>query len=509
MFRHKPSMTYNGLTVVLSNPSRVDKTMLMEGLAGQLFNSALTPYGLRYNCDIRTSDTINDGLLDNTRGILLLGERAFHEWSSGYNTYSINEQRGCPLDNKWNLPCVASYSPQDCVDFQDWESKYNPLASYGDEGNEDEYEESGKKHGATARSNYPFWFRRDLHKLCSKISGKRVGGIQDIALSESPAPNYIIYPNDKNIIDWLRDIKDETLYIDIETEIANYNMFCIGLSSSSTNDIYVVPIKRYNWSLAYNTIPHILRALSKALIENEIVVHNALFDLMILAWRYKIPCGRRIWDTMLAQHRLFPEIEKSLGHCMSMWTWEKFHKDQGSYNPQSPTQERALWEYNGKDVFGMKLIHQRQLQYASRNPGHMASIIQSNDMIRPYLINTLFGMRVDDTRRLAMLALNDRFMTQFVRCAKILVGEKAYKEIQGKSKSNILASPDQCVKYFHGMLGYKEVKKSKKTGNASLDADAIYRLKLEYPDNPVLDLVLAYRGRAKESGTLKFNYWNL
>jgi len=488
-----PRFTYNGLTVVLSNPSRNDKIKLLDGWAGSLFaNEALD--GLNINgCMICTADEPKD-LLAGTKGLLLLGERAMKEWTTdGYDQYSLNEQRGCPLQNKWNIPCIASYLPQDCVDMKDWESVHNPLAK--EEHNEKE-DETEKRKGKTARSNYRFWLIQDTKKICKRI---RVGSSERDIIQVST----IIYPSSEEIIKTLREVKNEEIYLDIETD-EHLHITCIGLGID--NVIFVIPFLRYNYESGYANLAQILQALSICFRDNIIVGHNsAAFDLLVLAGKYKVHVGHRNVDTMLAWHRMYPEVEKSLGHVMSALTWEPYHKDE-FVRASSAQQERKLWEYNAKDVYGTMLIWKAMKQCATSIPGLRESIEQSNRLIRPSLITTLQGIRFDQAKREAMMTENDKLCNAYTRLIKLALGPELYKIIQNKSDANMAGSPKQCVKYFHDIMGYKVVGKTPKK-EPSLAADNMYKLKLRYPDNFIIDLILAYRERAKETGSLKFNEW--
>ena len=166
--RHKPSLTYSGLTIVLSNPSRFDQYELISGVAGHYMWTECICNIDRKSIDIRTADTINLDLLPNTKALLLLGEKAFKDWSIGYSDYSLNEQRGSPLENRWKIPCIASYLPQDAMDIVDYEKKLNPLANHEDEeqeNDEDETEFETKRKNKTKRSNYRFWLKKDTEKI--------------------------------------------------------------------------------------------------------------------------------------------------------------------------------------------------------------------------------------------------------------------------------------------------------------------------------------------------------
>lgn len=512
--RTLPKFSYKGLTIVLSNPSRMDTKELLSGYAGVYLNECLQPEMNRFQCDIRTADETMP-LLDGTKAILLLGQNAMHRWAINTHDYTLNQKRGTPLDNQWNLPCYASFFPQDCMDVIDYESKHNPQDIIEDE-KEDKEEYEGKRKGATARSNYRFWLAADCKKLIKKIcmpgSGlvtaeqrpdSKMGGILQSRWNNSlcSSPTYNIYPSSQEIIHVLSTTKNESAYLDIETD-TSLNFTCVGVGINTT--IYVIPILRYNYTAAYRDIAQIMRAFGRLLLSNEIVTHNSQFDLFVNAYKYNLLPGPNHYDTMLAHHRCYPEAEMSLGHCMSLWTDEPYHKDEGIFMPNNVEQERKLWEYNGKDVWGTMLVRRAIDSYAKTVPGLTESIAQSNACIRPYLINTLTGIRYSQEALAAKMKYNDRLMMQYLRWIKTLVGKDTYERIQGKKTGNIASSSSQAAEYFHDFLNYPIISRSKKTGKASLDADAMYKLKLKQLDNPVIDIVLAFRERAKESGSLKF-----
>lgn len=507
--RSLPKFTYKGLTIILSQPSRFDlrEHKLLSGAAGAFLNQeCLAPYCNTLQCDVRTSDTMSEGLLDGTKAILLLGHRAMLEWTFGCQDYSLGEKRGTPLDNKFNLPCIASWTPQDCMDIKDYESKFNEelIKEYEEESEkEDAFE--GKHKGGTSRSNYRFWLITDTQKLLRRLYAPLLD--MSRLASETSRDNIRTYPSSQETIEILRSTKQNNLYLDIECD-SLYQINCIGFCFEES-PVFVIPICRYNYTAAYDNLGEIFQALAIAFRDNTVVCHNTLFDLLILAWKYHIPIGANLYDTMLAWHRCYPEAEKSLGHVMSALTWEPYHKDEGNFAPQNAQAERKLWEYNAKDVIGTRLIRREIDSYAKTQPGLCDSIVQSNECIRPYLINTLIGIHYSREKLEKMVNENDRLCMQYTRIIKILLGEDLYGRIFGKSKAlSLAASPKQCVKYFHDIMGYPVVGKTK-AGEPGLAADNLYKLKLRVPENVVIDLILAYRERAKEAGSLKFNDWKL
>jgi DNA polymerase I-like protein with 3'-5' exonuclease and polymerase domains len=212
---------------------------------------------------------------------------------------------------------------------------------------------------------------------------------------------------------------------------------------------------------------------------------------------------------MLAMHRCFPDLEKSLGHCVSMFTYERFHKDEDSTAYITHGQMMDRLRYCGKDVRTMFLTHKGIEAYAKTIPGLQHSIDTANDSIVPYLVTSLRGIKYNPTDVQKMCSENDELMMQYVRCCKLLIGEKGMGDVlaivKGKPKLFPGSNP-QCAAYFHELLGYSVVARSKKTGKPSLAKYAMFKLALKY-ENPVIQFVLAYRHVQKEFGTLKFTPW--
>lgn len=498
MLRTKPRLTYNGLTIVLSQPSRFDKASLLSANGGGLVADCLKPEFNLMQCDIRLKEDKSD-FLPGTGVILLCGEEAAKDWTGTEN--SINEVRGSIFkhaNGQWMIP---SYFPQDCVDIKNYEKEYNKGLRVEDEYEADDDEDSTdekSRHNHTKRKNFRFWFSKDVEKVKRLLKGEKP--------TRPFEPEYLLCPSVETIIDSLSTTKNKKLFIDIETDY-ELNIRCFAYSFGS-NPIYIVPCIGPDYTLYYSRMAHIYRALAIAFRDNEVVAHNgAAFDFFVFAHKLHIPIGHRVYDTMIAQHRCFPEVEKSLGHCTSLWSWEPFHKDEGNVGYASTEQAKQLWRYCGKDVFTMILIHDAINTYALRRPGLVDSIRQANESIRPYLTCTLQGIKYDQSIIESIWNENDRLMYQYLRMLKILIGEDNLKKIRGKSKSSLPSSNPQCCRYFHDMLGYPVVGRGKVkqdgTQGPSLGKKNILKLRLKH-NNPVLDLCIAFREIAKESSSLKF-----
>jgi hypothetical protein len=483
--RQKPILKYCGLTIILSQPSRFDLTSrkLLSGISGQWFCQDVLRDGGGIQvatCDVRTSD-LKEPFLEVTRSVLLLGERALHDWVPEAADQDLLKVRGYVFGDK--IKMLASFTPVDAFDMKDYEGSLNPGVAQLVISDTEDSEFDQKKRGRTARSNFRFWLQEDAKKLCR---------IHKVGMQPIPDFHYNIRPSLTECCQVLRETKGQHLYIDVETD-SEYNINTFGFSFGST--VYVVPILRYNYQPAYDNLPEFFRSLAVAFRDNIVVAHNGKsFDFFLLAWRYGIMIGREVYDTMLAQQRCFPEAEKSLSHCISLWidNWT-YHKEDGVFMPINPQQEQALWKYNGLDISSMILVHQAQQRYAETIPGLGASIKQVNRAIRPYLIMEMTGIAYDQVELEKLLRHNDRMMMQLLRCMQIMHG----------SEVSPLISNQKCCRYFHDLLGYPAVKRTK-TGNPSFDENALLALQLKHPDNPIIAYVIAFRALKKESGTLKF-----
>lgn len=508
MLKKSPKLTYCGLTIVMSNPSRFDRVDLLTANGGEYFrNKCLYPHHNLMQCEVRLRQD-RSPLLPKTKAVLLLGLDAYNDWIGNAKLNSLGEVRGSIYKIN-EIAHIPSYLPQDCMDVKDFESQHNEFLQ-----NKDSYEEATpdaaksskaekRRHGVTARSNWKFWLKRDTEKAIRIMHN-------DGIVPEPPfKPDYIIYPSAKDIIDFLLSYKNNNLYLDIETDEC-FNIKCIGVSYDNS-PVLVFPLLDYHYIMAYEQVPNVLRALVLAMRDNCIVSHNGSnFDWLILAWQYGLPLGTQFYDTMLAMHRCYPNVEKSLGHGTSLWTYEPFHKDEGAGDYRTLDDMVRLMQYCGKDVYTMKLIKHSIDAHASKWPGLKASIEQVNKSVRAYITMTLTGMHYRDDILESIVKENDRLMMQYLRCIKLLVGEDIIKTFQRRYKGPLPSSNPQCCAYFHDMLGYPVVARGKTrkdgTRHPSLGKKAIYVLRLR-KENPVIDFTMAYRETQKETGSLQFEPW--
>jgi hypothetical protein len=506
--RTKPKLKYCGLTVILSNPSRFDKVSLLCGSGGVLFNQLLQPHYNVMQCDIRDLDC-KDDFVEGTKCILLLGEKAMHTFLPESNGNTLNEMRGSPFYYS-NIPTICSFLPQDAADIKNWEKDLNKQAAQEEDESEDDEGGDEKSLSKTKRANYAFFLGRDILKCKNQLMHADRGSKWP---SDIPV-NYHIFPPSQTIIDILTNTKGKYMGFDIETDYEEQNLLCFSFSffdsSTQTVEVYSVPTINNDYKPAYSAIPYIIKALSIAFQNNTVVAHNGSgFDFLVMCYKYSLPI-RQIEDTMVMHHRCFPEIEQSLGHCVSLYTHQPFHKDSDSRAYFTHQHMMDKLKYCAKDVYTLVLIHKEITRYAKTIPGLTESIACANRSLYSYLVCSLTGIRYKEEKVKEMIEVNDKLMMQYLKMIEILIGPTSWLEIKkavkGKAKA-FAGSNTQCCKYFHDMLGYVVLRTSPKTGKPSLAKQLIFKLALKYPDNPVLRLVIMYRETQKETSSLKFIPW--
>lgn len=435
---------------------------LMDGGGGRMLEKRLREFGVAdYRAELMGNYSANPAATHR----VYFGEgaaRALHnrplDLVRGYVWY------------QGKVPCVCTYEPQMAADFKNYE---------GDEAEDEESEGTGKDYARTKQSNYRFWLKADLNKLFRRDH------------REVPLEHVQLY-SCEDAAAVLQRLPGDQLYLDIETNPHTNNLVCVGFSGTAGPIYTILPYATDG--CGRGNPARLGMGLARAMANRQVVVHNAGFDLNFLALFYRIPFGQRISDTMLRHHRILQEPEKSLGHCISLWTNEPYHKDSaGTFVPRNHRQELKLATYNARDVHTMRLVWHAQEAFLQGKPAYRASVTQVEAMTYGYLLAGLQGICVDIMERQAAITKAENTMVQLNRMARILVGHDIN-----------IRSPKQLAEYLHDEMGYPQDGETA-SGNAPTGRLAIIKHLLANPQNAFLKLVLLGKKLTKTISDLKFN----
>lgn len=459
------------MTNLIIEPSRFDRAnpgQYLTGIAGNWLRSLVERYTDRYNI-LPYTDVRHMPLASH---ILTLGQQAsMHVTGNnvveGY-TYSHAGIRVIPT-----FDAQIANDPTTKLEAQS-RAEWN-----GDEVDDDSGDEDmrlTKDLSATRHRNWRHWIEVHVDKLFNPRPIE-------------PKPQFITYPPLELLNNFLRTLPaGSNLYLDIETR-EDYGLLCIGLATD-TGPVYCIPVYDYAGNLVYSNFALFWRELNLAASRTTLVIHNSMFDLVVLGKFYRFYGVKRVYDTMVAQHRIAPEAEKSLAHCIAQWTELPFHKDKFLV-PQNRDQQTQLYDYNCRDVWCMRLIRAAQQAYAASRSGVASSIAAGNNMVMPFLINSLYGVYVNDTKLTAIKQQLSKECTALYRMLKILIGYDIN-----------CGSPKQLGDYLYAKCGYKVVERTN-TGAPATGKKALFKL-LTQTGNPALQIILRLKIVQKKLQMMEF-----
>lgn len=182
-----------------------------------------------------------------------------------------------------------------------------------------------------------------------------------------PEYNFTLNPPN-SLLDELADELLSARYftVDIESVKGSTHILCIGYSPSPSRSI-VVP---YSYS-DFAKLSFHQRILTSSVPK---VLHNASFDRPMV-WMNDIEMKNVVWDTMVAQHVMWPELPKALEYLTSIYTRQPYYKTEGRAEIPSDTKnwdrkfdKNALYLYNAKDTAVTAAIYEAQLKEMEDGP---------------------------------------------------------------------------------------------------------------------------------------------
>lgn len=212
--------------------------------------------------------------------------------------------------------------------------------------------------------------------------------------------------------------------------------------------------------------------------------HNAFYELFVFAWRHRCVVNNLHDDTMMKHWECFPELERALDVCTSIYTEQPYYKDARLSNDPD-----VKLNYNFLDSAVTSEVNvetEKQLQKQSKSLAHYRFNI---NLIPAFNYLALRGLKLDPDKVASLRleveqeveTLNDEIRTTLGSEFEKYPG---YDRKIAKSGFNVKSSPQKCwLIYDH--LGYKELKRWGRTA----DEDALLHFHAK-DRNPILRLIL-------------------
>ena len=287
--------------------------------------------------------------------------------------------------------------------------------------------------------------------------------VQEAAYSEiiRTPREFIIDPRGTDLILAQEELcASDRIAVDIESVRNSTNILCIGFAPNP-NKAYCFP----NTGAEFQQVTsRILNAPVKK------IFHFGTFDTEMLRLN-GFETNNYWWDTMVAQHVLWPELPRSLAFLTSIHTKEPYYKDEGRGTIPDDTKVWAsrrskseLYVYNCKDVCvtsEIQLAQEDEFKFENKSIIDLFALEMEELEVANHISRA--GMLVDNDRKeLFRRAL----LGQWYKAQSILdmvAGEKQVNVRSPKLKDLIYGK-------------YKLPVRKKRTGQITLDEDAIVSL---------------------------------
>jgi DNA polymerase I-like protein with 3'-5' exonuclease and polymerase domains/uracil-DNA glycosylase len=323
--------------------------------------------------------------------------------------------------------------------------------------------------------------RREVILDLKRFSAWTAGEIHE------PAYNFILRPSAQGTLALLESLSalvtiwDDKFPLSIDIETRGHFMACVALAWSKTHAISI-PFMCVEGNYFSPEEERLVRAALRRLLTHPNVLpifQNGMYDIQYFLREDGYFPTLPMFDTMLAQHALFPGTPKSLDYLASLYCehysfWKNERKE---WDPRVPEEE--FWSYNCKDA-----VYTYEVWEMQRGAVEGAPAFETlTDLFPPTLAMTVSGFRMDNARR-------EQISSAF---AAEMEGILARLEVIFEHPVNP-RSNKQLQTLFYGDFNFP-VRRHRKTGNPTLNEETLEELKKRaHPiwEHPI-DLILAYR----------------
>ena len=275
------------------------------------------------------------------------------------------------------------------------------------------------------------------------------------------APDYrfIVRPDYGTVcahLDFLLDrATRERFRLAVDLETRNGFIACIGLATSRLDAICIpflcVERQEGYWTIdqEYEIIQRLRRLLTSP--NCEITGQNYLYDAQYIANEWGV-FSRCDFDTMIAQHLLWPGTQKALWYISSLYNqYHCYWKDEGK-NWDPKVGEDQLWTYNCKDAVATweASYEEEKLIRAFKLTEQFATQMAQFPMLLEMM---LCGVPIDISERARVSKELSKQIKIHQDYLDSLIPLSVYE--RPKKKSHWTGSPKQQAEIFYDLLGCK------------------------------------------------------
>jgi uracil-DNA glycosylase family 4 len=267
----------------------------------------------------------------------------------------------------------------------------------------------------------------------------------------------------------------EYLSVDVETLQPGSHIEELGLSHDPSFGISIFLIKGRAHALPEKDELLVWQTFARLLASGKkIVAQNGTYDIGVLWYNNHILIEKLHIDTLIAAHVCWPELPRDLGFlgsiCLDVPPWKNSSKS-NVYNPA-----------DAANTLGIAFVLDKEID--KQNVRSTFDFEMS--MIPPSLTMQLRGVKVNRQKQQELL-------TEW-RAKRTELEDLLFKTIGRKVN---FSSPKQMQQLLYFELGlpvqYKRRKSIEETKTMTTDANTLRVLSRIVPDNPIFNLILAYK----------------
>ena len=298
--------------------------------------------------------------------------------------------------------------------------------------------------------------------------------------SAMPESKQLLYPNvsARQFIEYMEMLIEHPEYdklsVDVETIQPGSHIEELGLSHDPNFGMSVFLLKGRAPALPEKDELMLWQTFARLVEKKKIVMQNGAYDTGVL-WHNNHILVEDIWmDTLIAAHICWPELPRDLGFlgsiCLDVKPWKGSSKTQ---------------EYNPADAANTLGIAEVLLEEIKRQ-GSVEQFAFEMSLIPVSLMLQLQGIKVDREKQ---KELTEKWIAERAKL-KALLDEQIGREI------NFNSSKQMCQLLYVELglpVQYKRRKSVDEPRTMTVDASALRALSRLVPDNPIFNLIIAYK----------------